>query len=65
MRPARIAETPKTHRQLAYSAMRPERRLPHTLPSGAPAPSYAFSAGVFFQRQLPASSLNLLYVLNA
>lgn len=34
----RMASAPNTHLQLAYSAMRPERRLPHTLPRGAPAP---------------------------
>jgi hypothetical protein len=32
-----MAEAPKTHFQLAYSAMKPERMFPNTLPRGAPA----------------------------
>lgn len=36
MMPAMMAVAPKTHFQLAYSAMRPEMRLPKTLPRGAP-----------------------------
>lgn len=35
----RMASAPNTHFQLAYSAIRPERRLPQTLPRGAPAPA--------------------------
>src|SRR6478735_6387850 len=35
--PAMMARAPKTHFQLAHSAMRPETRLPQTLPRGAPA----------------------------
>lgn len=37
MKPAIMAEAPKTHFQLAYSAIRPDTMLPKTLPSGAPA----------------------------
>lgn len=38
--PAIMARAPKTHFQLAHSAMRPETRLPQTLPRGAPAAIY-------------------------
>lgn len=35
-----IAQAPKTHFQLAYSAIKPETMFPQTLPRGAPAADY-------------------------
>lgn len=37
MAAAAMAVAPKTHFQLEYSVMRPDMRLPHILPRGAPA----------------------------